>query len=141
MSSEYDEILGRAMAEYGRSRDRALKARRDIDALTETATAPRQVVQVTVDAMGRLTELKFPTASYKSMPAPELAKIILKTVSDARERVGARAASAMAPALPPHVDPAALLSGRMDGSALIPDELAEVRGSSDPWQTPEDHHE
>ncbi|GLY31532.1 YbaB/EbfC family nucleoid-associated protein [Kineosporia sp. NBRC 101731] len=141
MSSEYDALLDQAMAEYGRRRDQSLRAQEELHALTETVTAPRQAVQVTVDGLGRLTDLKFPTHSYKTMPAPDLAKIILKTVADARERIESRAACVVAPGLPAHVNAVDFVGGRLDPKDLLPKDLADIRGSSDPWLNMEDGHE
>lgn len=127
MSSEYDELLEQALAEYGRRRDQAVKTRADMDGLSETATAPRQVVQVTVDGLGRMTGLKFPTHAYKSMPAPDLAATIMKTLQEARDRVDGRAAEALSGSLPSTVDAAALLHGRVGLEDLLPREPAQGR--------------
>jgi acyl-CoA reductase-like NAD-dependent aldehyde dehydrogenase len=81
MSASYQAVLDQTMAAFRRRRA-ALRA--DLDGVSGTATAPRQVVSVTVGPAGAITALRFPTNAYKSMAPAELAAVIMKTAEEAR---------------------------------------------------------
>jgi hypothetical protein len=120
MASPYESILDQAMAEYGRQREQSGELYRQLNSVTETAVAARQVVRVTVGRQGEVTELTFPNAAYKNMTGVELSAVILKTIAQAHAQMRARAAELLAPSLPPGVSATDLMSGNVDLEALLP---------------------
>ncbi|WP_017975489.1 YbaB/EbfC family nucleoid-associated protein [Actinopolyspora halophila] len=57
--------------------------------LAETTTvvdAPKKLFTVTLDGNGELTELKFNTTGYRSMPPAELSALITETLQKARRQ-------------------------------------------------------
>ncbi len=133
MNPDYERLMNDALAEYSRRREQSLRTQQDLDALAETVLAPRQVVEVTVDGQGRLTSIRFPTHAYKSMPAPELAKVIMKTLTDATDRVRVRTEAVLSGTMPAHVDVRGLVRGQFDPRDLLSPDLAAGGGSLDPF--------
>lgn len=120
MASSYDVVLEQALADYERQRARAGEVYRELNDISETVTAPRQVVKVTVGQQGEVTDLTFPTAAFKNLTATELAAVIVKTINQAHAQVRARAATVLAPDLPDGISPEDLVSGKIDLGSLIP---------------------
>jgi DNA-binding protein YbaB len=108
------------MAEYQRAREKSAELYRELSNVTETVTAPRQVVKVTVGQTGGVIDLSFPTQAFKNMPGTDLATVILKTIGQAQAQMQARTAALLAPNLPAGVSAEDLISGKADLDALLP---------------------
>ncbi|MEC3980606.1 YbaB/EbfC family nucleoid-associated protein [Amycolatopsis sp. H20-H5] len=127
MSSPYDQEIAELTAEYQRRREGLGDMQRGLRAIAATATAPRQVVQVTVGHGGEVTELKFPTNAYRRMAPVELATTILATIAEAREKALGEASALLAPMLPPGFDARAMFSGETELDTLLPEEPVSFR--------------
>nr|WP_239154564.1 YbaB/EbfC family nucleoid-associated protein [Streptomyces sp. SID14446] len=112
------------MEQYRRQREQAAETRRRINATTSTATAPRQTVKVTVGAQGEVTAIEFPTGAYRRMAPKELADVLLATIQQARSEALDGVAGVLAGELPSGVTVADLLQGRVDPTALLPEDPA-----------------
>lgn len=124
MPSPYDQQIEDLLEQYRRQREQAAETRRRINATTSTATAPRQTVKVTVGAQGEVTAIEFPTGAYRRMAPKELADVLLATIQQARSEALDGAAGVLAGELPPGVTVADLLQGRVDPTALLPEDPA-----------------
>ncbi|MFG3165556.1 YbaB/EbfC family nucleoid-associated protein [Streptomyces sp. NPDC048200] len=124
MPSPYDQQIEDLLGEYRRQREQAAETRRRINATTSTATAPRQTVKVTVGAQGEVTAIEFPTGAYRRMAPKELADVLLATIQQARSEALDGVAGVLAGELPPGVTVADLLQGRVDPTALLPEDPA-----------------
>lgn len=111
-----------ALAAFQRRRDELVENQRRLKEITSTATAPRQVVSVTVGRSGELKDLRFPTNAYKNMTPAELATAILGTAEEARSAALKQSAEVLAPMLPKGVSADDLVRGTLDLSSLIPEE-------------------
>ncbi|MFC8964812.1 YbaB/EbfC family nucleoid-associated protein [Streptomyces sp. NBC_01281] len=124
MPSPYDQQIEDLLEQYRRQREQAAETRRRINATTSTATAPRQTVKVTVGAQGEVTAIEFPTGAYRRMAPKELADVLLATIQQARSEALDGVAGVLAGELPPGVTVADLLQGRVDPTALLPEDPA-----------------
>ncbi|MFJ9907453.1 YbaB/EbfC family nucleoid-associated protein [Streptomyces sp. NPDC101152] len=123
MSSPYDQQIEELLAEYRDAREQAVETRRRINEVQATATAPRQVVKITVGAQGQVTALEFPTAAYRDLPPKELSRVIMATLEQARAQAMANVSEVTLGRLLGGVSPADLLQGRVDPRSLLPEEL------------------
>jgi YbaB/EbfC DNA-binding family protein len=117
-----EQALADAMTALRERRASLARLRADLGSVSGTATAPRQVVSVTVGPRGRLTDLRFPTGAYRAMAPAELAEVITKTVADAHAQAMARWADLLAPMLPAGLSAEAVLAGTADLNDLVSDE-------------------
>jgi DNA-binding protein YbaB len=122
--SPYDQQIEDLLEQYRRQREQAAETRRRINATTSTATAPRQTVKVTVGAQGEVTAIEFPTGAYRRMAPKELADVLLATIQQARSEALDGVAGVLAGELPSGVTVADLLQGRVDPTALLPEDPA-----------------
>jgi hypothetical protein len=119
MASPYEKMLEDALGAYQRQRERLTDVKERMDSLTSTATSARREVTATVGRTGELTELSFPTSAYKRMAPAELASVIVRTISEARQASIAASAEELAPMLPPGFSAQDMMSGKVDVRALI----------------------
>jgi hypothetical protein len=119
MASPYEKMLEDALGAYQRQRERLTDVKDRMDSLTSTATSARREVTATVGRTGELTELSFPTSAYKRMAPAELASVIVRTISEARQASIAASAEELAPMLPPGFSAQDMMSGKVDVRALI----------------------
>lgn len=70
--------------------EQAQQVQADIDAVRATATAPRREVAVTVDATGRLTDIRLADAAYDVRP-DALERLIVETAGAAQRLAGEQA--------------------------------------------------
>jgi DNA-binding protein YbaB len=131
MTSPYEEILNDTLGDYRRKRAQLLEMQQELSAVTGAATAPRQVVSVTVGRYGEVTDLKFPTSAYKRLTPAELATVIKSTIDDARSQAMQRSAELLAPMLPEGLSASALVSGNADLSSMLPEEPRLMTSLSD----------
>ncbi|MEU8718505.1 YbaB/EbfC family nucleoid-associated protein [Streptomyces sp. NPDC048663] len=123
MSSSYDREIEELLAGYGRQRDQAFESRQQINAVTATVTAPRQVVRVTVGAQGQITDLDFPTGAYRNMAPKDLARVVRATVDKARAEALKKVTEVVTSVMPGGIPLADLLEGKFDPRVFLPEEL------------------
>jgi YbaB/EbfC DNA-binding family len=114
------------VASYQQRRTELIDFQHQMQAVTATVVAPRQVVSVTVGNGGQVTELKFPTAAYKNLSAAELASTIVKTIRQAAAEALDKAADLLSPMLPFGMDARQLLSGQLDVSSALPESVDDI---------------
>ncbi|MFD8720123.1 YbaB/EbfC family nucleoid-associated protein [Streptomyces sp. NPDC059629] len=122
MTSPYDEEIEDLLALYRKQRTEAVEARRRINEVTGTATAPRQTVKATVNAQGEVTAIEFPTGAYHRMTPKELSEALLTTIRQARANALEAVAEVSSLGLPAGVKITDLVEGRVDPTALLDDE-------------------
>jgi len=120
MTSPYDEEIERLLAQYQQQRDEVASTRARINELTGQATAPRQVVRITVNGQGDVTAVEFPTTAYRRLAGKELADLIVATYRRARDEAQEKLAELMDEQLPGGLTYAGLLGGE-DASSLLGD--------------------
>jgi DNA-binding protein YbaB len=119
MTSPYDQQIEDLLQQYRTQREEAVETRRRINEITGTATAPRQVVKVTVGAQGEVTGIEFPTTGYRRLPPKELAEILMTTIQQARADALERVGDLMSTQLPPGVTMGGLLRGEVDPALVL----------------------
>jgi DNA-binding protein YbaB len=120
----YEQQLEELTEQYRAAVTRANELQGMISEISATATAPREVVKVTVGARGEVRAVEFPTSAYKRMAPAELAATLMSTIDEANEKALAAYSDLMRPELPKGMDVVGLLKGTADGSALLPEEPA-----------------
>lgn len=128
MSDSLKEMLSQALDGFNRKQAEFVSQQQKMNALSASATSPRQVVAVTVGARGELTDLKFPTSAYKRLPPAELASVILKTADEARSQLMKQSAELLAPTLPSGLSAEELVSGTVSLESI----LSARHGMNDP---------
>ncbi|AVZ71606.1 hypothetical protein SLUN_04780 [Streptomyces lunaelactis] len=123
-TTPYDQQIDDLLELYRTQREEAVETRRRISGTTATATAPRQTVKVTVSAQGEVTAVEFPTGAYRRMAPKELADALLTTIRQARAQALEEAGAVVSAQLPPGVAMADLLQGKLDPTAVLPDDPA-----------------
>jgi hypothetical protein len=124
MMTIYDRQIEELTAEYRRRRAQAGELRRKIGEISGCATAPREVVKVTVGAQGEVRAVEFPTGAYKRMAPAELAGTLMATIGEARDKALAAVGELMTPELPRGLNIVDLLQGKADLPGALPAEPA-----------------
>lgn len=122
MTSHYDQEIDDLLALYRKQRDAAAETRRRVNEATGTGFAPRQSVKATVTVQGEVTAIEFPTGAWRRMAPKELSEALLAALAQARAKALEAAAELTGLDLPPGVSAADLLQGRVDATALLPQE-------------------
>lgn len=122
MSDSYHDDLDQTLEQYHQYRDSVVELQRNLQAISCSVTAPRRVVTVTVGPDGGVVDLKFPTNAYKRMTPAELAKVVVTTMSDARDKARSEVAKLLAPVMPPGMAVDDVLDGKADLLAMLPEE-------------------
>lgn len=130
MSTGYAEQMEEALAQYQRRREELVAFQRDAAEIAVTVTAPRKVVSVTIGNGGTVKEIKFPTAAYKNLSGPELAKVLVTTIEDARSQALDKMADLLAPMLPPGLDPRQVVRGSADLHKVMPEDPVDLTGAA-----------
>lgn len=117
----FQSILQEMHAEWDKARADLAKVQESARTVTGEARSKGRQVSATVDAEGRLTELKLHGQSYRTMPPAELAKLIMDTVNQAHEAARRDLWKSMDDFLPPEAAPETLAGG--DWLSALPTEL------------------
>jgi hypothetical protein len=72
--------------------------------VTASATAPRNVVTITVGQRGQIIDVQFPSGAYRGMAPEDLASTLMQTLRRAQAQAREEVAILMAPVMPPHFD-------------------------------------
>ncbi|WP_405746030.1 YbaB/EbfC family nucleoid-associated protein [Streptomyces sp. NBC_01525] len=121
-TTPYDQRIEELLEQYRRQREEAADTRRRINEVTATVVSPRQAVKVTVSAQGDVNAIEFPTGAYRRMASKELADLLLSTIGQARAEALKQVGELTSTHLPPGVTMSDLLQGKLDPSALLPEE-------------------
>ncbi|MFD9895282.1 YbaB/EbfC family nucleoid-associated protein [Amycolatopsis sp. NPDC059027] len=108
--------------EYERQMERIVQMKERVAEISGTAVSPRGELQVTVGRAGEVTKVDFLSSSYRRMTKNELSDLVLRTVNDARDKASDRAAELIQPLMPAGTDVKAMMTGKVDISAVIPDD-------------------
>ncbi|MET0135887.1 MAG: YbaB/EbfC family nucleoid-associated protein [Kibdelosporangium sp.] len=100
--------------EYERQRAGLADLQRRLAELSVTIVSSRREVSVTVGSQSVIKDLKFPTNAYKRLAPNELAALIMRTITEAREKVIDQTAEIMTPMLPADLNARDLLTGTVD---------------------------
>lgn len=130
MSTGYEQQMEEALAQYQRRREELVAFQRDAAGIAVTVTAPRKVVSVTIGNGGIVKEIKFPTTAYKNLSGPELAKVLVTTIEDARSQALDKVADLLAPMLPPGLDPRQVVRGSADLDRVMPEDPVDLTGAA-----------
>lgn len=122
MFTGYEQQMEEALAQYQRRRVELAEFQSNVAEVSVTVTAPRKVVTVTIGSGGVIKDVKFPTTAYKNLSGPELAKVLLKTIEDARAQALDQIADLLAPMLPPGLDPREVVRGTADLNTVMPED-------------------
>jgi DNA-binding protein YbaB len=122
VATPYDQQIEEMLREYRRQREQAVETRRRVGEVTASATAPRQAVKVTVGAQGEVNEIEFPTGAYRRMAPKELADALLDTIREARNKALQQVGEVVSADLPQGVTITDLLQGRVDPTAVLPED-------------------
>lgn len=132
MSSGFTQQLEEALTQYQRRRAELAEFQRNAAEVSATVTAPRKVVSVTIGNAGVVKEIKFPTAAYKNLSGPELAKVLVQTIEDARSQALDKVADLLAPMLPPGLDSRQVVRGTADLEKVMPEDPVDLTGEPAP---------
>jgi DNA-binding protein YbaB len=119
MTVDHERIIEQVSEEYEKVRAHTEELRREITALTASATAPRETVKVTVGAQGDVRSIEFPAGAYKRMAPAELSAVVLATINEARDKVQRKVSELMAPEMPPGVNFLDILQGKAEMPAMV----------------------
>lgn len=120
MTAFYEQQIDELIVRYQERRARVAGLRKEIGEISASATAPRNVVKVTVGAHGEVRSIEFPNDGYKKMSRAELATTLMTTVGQAREKTVTALSELMTPELPPGLNVAGLIQGKADIASALP---------------------
>src|SRR5690349_18901962 len=89
--------------------------------VSSTATAPRNVVSVTVGVHGQIIGVEFPTKAYKNMAPAELATVLCDTVRKAQTLAREQLVDLMEPMMPAGMSMRNMDPGKIDIDRLFPE--------------------
>ncbi|MEC3975214.1 YbaB/EbfC family nucleoid-associated protein [Amycolatopsis sp. H20-H5] len=116
----YEEQLEQSIAQYREQQAGLVEFQRALGNISCSATAPRQVVTVSVGCQGEVTSLRFPTDAYKRMVPAELSEVILATINEARAQAMDEYAELLSPLLPEGINAKDIVTGKADLGAMLP---------------------
>jgi DNA-binding protein YbaB len=122
MSEERDLLVEQMLQDYQSHRGKMTDMLQRMQEVNATATSPRREVTITVSQHGGMSDIKFTGTAYRRLAPNELSKLILDTLSEAKEAVVAQAAEVLAPMLPSSVNARDLLNGKLSVDAFAPED-------------------
>ncbi|MEV6712782.1 YbaB/EbfC family nucleoid-associated protein [Lentzea sp. NPDC051208] len=121
MSSPLQDQFEKTLADYRKKRADLKDLQARMAEMSSTATAPRNVVAVTVDTHGQITGVSFPSNAYKNMAPAELGGIICDTVRKAQAMAREQLTELMEPMMPPGMSMRGKEPGKIDIDRLFPE--------------------
>lgn len=97
MGSSMEESINKSLAEFEERRAQIMELQREFQSAAVTSTSKDRTVEVTVDAQGGITGLRFLNTKYRTMPSAELAAVLMQTIGDARAQVAQQVLEAFQP--------------------------------------------
>jgi DNA-binding protein YbaB len=85
MTFQFEDAMKEVMAEYEKSRADLARLQESVEEVSGKARSKSRIVAVTVDGRGEVTELKFHSQAWRTMPPGELSKVIVQTIKDAQK--------------------------------------------------------
>ena len=131
MMPDYGKLKEELDQQYQAAVAKAAELRRKIGEISATATAPRQVVRVTVGAQGEVRAVEFPAGAYRRMAPAELAAAVMAAVGEARRKAEGVYRELVEAEMPAGVEVAGVLGGGAGWPAsrpagvLMPDAVRE----------------
>ena len=113
MSSPMRDQFEQAYADFERSYEAILKAEAEVRSTSSTVTSKNQAVAVTVDGNGEVTEIKFRSDAYRSMPPAELGALLVEVISEGRRKSLQTTAGQLQNLLPADLSALSMFSGDM----------------------------
>ncbi|MFF9017197.1 YbaB/EbfC family nucleoid-associated protein [Streptomyces sp. NPDC014870] len=97
MGMGMEERLAEALAEFEETRAKLADAAAAASRVSATVTAKDRSVAVTMGPQGELTQIRFPTNAYRSMPPAQLAAALMATIGLARKQAAEQLAEIYRP--------------------------------------------
>jgi len=113
MSSIFEKSMNRLKAEYEQAMKGLEKMQDSLGGTRGKARSKSRIISAMVDGRGEVTELKFYTQAWRTMPPGELSKVILQTISDARAAAQRQLSSSISDLVPEGLDLSEMLTGRV----------------------------
>jgi DNA-binding protein YbaB len=121
----WDKQIEQLMAEYQRHRSSALDFQQKLREVTAHATSAKGLVTVVVGAQAEVRSIVFHSRAYRTLAPAELAQTLLDTIERARNAVLQQVMQAMPGTALGGVTYEDVLGGRVDLTALLPEDLAD----------------
>ncbi|MBB2940601.1 DNA-binding protein YbaB [Actinoplanes lutulentus] len=119
MTAPLHNQLEQAYAEFTKQREALTALSAESDRAETTVTAKNRAVAVTVNGRGAITSIKFPTSAYRTMPAVELASLLVETIEATRSQAADEARSRYSSMLPEGLDTTGTIDGSLDIEAML----------------------
>jgi DNA-binding protein YbaB len=128
MAEQFESALKEIMAEYEQARKDITQLQRAVESAAGSARSKNRMISATVDGRGEVTEVKFHGQNWRSMAPGELGKLVVQTITAAREAAQKQMWSSISTLEPGGLDLSAAVAGRLDWSAMTPEavELPQV---------------
>ncbi|MFS0696548.1 YbaB/EbfC family DNA-binding protein [Streptomyces nitrosporeus] len=97
MSNPMEERLAEALAEFEETRAKLSEAGAAASRISATVMSKDRTVEATVGAQGQLTNLRFPSTRYRTMPPAQLASVLMSTIAAARSQAAGQLADVYRP--------------------------------------------
>ena len=120
---DYAETMRSLRVEYEKTRADIVTMQEGLAGASASVRAKSRQVSATVDARGRLTELRFHGQAYRTMAPPELARLVLETVNRAHEKAQREMWTSAAGFLPSGVTVDDVVGGDVNWASAIAEEL------------------
>ncbi|MFK3979269.1 YbaB/EbfC family nucleoid-associated protein [Micromonospora sp. NPDC050397] len=119
MSSPLHNQIEQAYAELERSQAALAGVQEELDGAETTVTSKNRAITVTVNSRGDLVDIKFLTRSYRTMPAAELATLLIDTIAEARAKAQAAVAATFQSVLPAGMSALDMINGTVDFDSMM----------------------
>jgi len=121
LSSPLQDQFEKTLAEYRQKRADLKGMQARMAEMSSTASAPRNVVTVTVDVHGQITGISFPANAYKNMAPSELGNIVCETARKAQTMAREQLTEMMEPMMPEGMSMRGREPGKIDIDRLFPE--------------------
>jgi DNA-binding protein YbaB len=112
MTTSFEETMNELKAEYEKAMKNLEEMQDTITGATGKARSKTRMISAVVDGRGELTELKFHNQAWRRMPPGELSKVIMQTITEAREAAQRQMWSKSKELAPNGLDFSEMLTGR-----------------------------
>lgn len=126
MSTSWHEEIERAYAELDESQQAIAQVQHDMTGKRITVTSKNRAITVVTDAQGEVTDIKFNSRGYRSMPTAELSALLVETVGEARRQALAELASMFSAVLPQSTPILDLLNGTVDIDEMVREAMRQI---------------
>jgi DNA-binding protein YbaB len=123
MAEQFEAAMKEIMAEYEQARKDLTKMQDAVEGAAGSARSKNRMISATVDGRGEVTEVKFHGQNWRSMAPGELGKLVVSTITAAREAAHKQMWSSISSMAPAGLDLSAAAAGRLDWSAATPEAI------------------